>query len=186
MPVSPTVDEVLALLVDQGARRYGGEAISQFDHALQCATLARSAGEPDAMVAAALLHDYGHLVWSAEPQAARALASDQDDRHEAIASARLAALFGPEVLEPIRLHVDAKRYLCAVEPAYFAGLSPASVRSLALQGGVMSDAQARAFETVPFALDAARLRRYDDLAKRPGAATGTLDDFGRVVRACAR
>lgn len=183
---SLSIDDVMTLLVEQGARRYGGEAVSQLDHALQCASLAREAGEPDAMVAAALLHDYGHLVWSAEPETARTGSPAHDDRHEELAAARLAGLFGPAVLVPIRLHVAAKRYLCAVEPAYFDGLSPASVHSLRLQGGVMSDGQARAFESMPFAMDAARLRRYDDLAKRPGAPTDKLDAFRSLLWACAR
>ena len=132
--------------------------MSQAEHALQAAELAEREGAPDALVVAALLHDVGHLLDGQDEDLAD---RGVDGRHEEAGCAWLAAHFGPEVIEPIRLHVAAKRYLCAVDPAYLDGLSPASRLSLSLQGGPM-DAEERArFESNPF------------YATPSGCATGT-------------
>ena len=129
------VDDIMDLFARRGAAAYHGEAVSQTEHALQAAELAEREGAADHLVVAALLHDVGHLLdGQDEDLADRGL----DGRHEEAGCAWLAAHFGPEVTEPIRLHVAAKRYLCAVDPAYLAGLSPASRRSLSLQGGPMN------------------------------------------------
>src|SRR5260370_22877879 len=126
------VDRLLELLATKGVRQYGGEQVSQREHALQCAFLATREGAPADLVAAALLHDIAHLLHGkGERPAARGI----DDKHEEIGAEHLLAAFGPNVAEPVRLHVPAKRYLCATDPGYFACLSPGSVRSLALQGG---------------------------------------------------
>ncbi len=156
-----------------GASSYEGgrrESISALAHALQCAQLAEDAQADAALVAAALLHDVGHFVALAD------IGDDDslDDVHELRGVAVLVHDFSAAVVEPIRLHVAAKRYLTAVEPKYFAGLSPASVHSLAQQGGPMGAAERAAFEALPFAQDAVRLRRWDDLAKEPGRATPPL------------
>jgi phosphonate degradation associated HDIG domain protein len=152
----------------EGGRR---EAVSALEHALQCAQLAEWAHAGAPLVAAALLHDIGHFV------AADAVARNDrvDDRHEVLAGSFLAAGFGAEVTEPVRLHVQAKRYLVRVDSAYAGALSPASEHSLVLQGGSMSDAEMAGFEALPFAHDATCLRRWDDLAKTPGRATPPLD-----------
>lgn len=177
------VDTVLALLAREGGDQYGGEAITQREHALQAATLAREAGAPDALVAAALLHDVGHLIHRlGEDHAKRGI----DDRHEALGAKWLARWFEPAVTEPIRWHVEAKRYLCAAEPGYFARLSEESVRSLALQGGVMDGAQAAAFAARPEAQDAVRVRRWDEEAKIVGWRTPGLDDFRPQLETCLR
>ena len=137
------VEEILELFAARGAAAYHGEAVSQEEHALQAAELAEREGAPDALVVAALLHDVGHLLdGQDEDLAVRGV----DGRHEEEGCAWLSRHFGPEVTEPIRLHVAAKRYLCAVDPSYLAGLSPASRLSLKLQGGPMNPDEVAAFE----------------------------------------
>jgi phosphonate degradation associated HDIG domain protein len=145
--------------------QYGGEAVTQQQHALQCAHLAEQSGAAPALVAAALLHDLGHWLPTASMDA-----TDVDGLHQYLAPPFLRGSFGDAVLEPIRMHVDAKRYLCLVDQAYWATLSPASQRSLELQGGRFSESEAAAFIAQPYAHDAVALRRWDDLAKNPAAA----------------
>jgi phosphonate degradation associated HDIG domain protein len=169
-----TLDQILTVLQEQGTARYGQESVSQLQHALQCATLATQAGTSAELVAAALLHDFGHLVHDlGEDAADRGI----DDRHEYRALGFLKPLFGEAVTEPIRLHVDAKRYLCATDQAYWESLSPASQQSLELQGGIYSPAEAQAFIQQPFAEDAVKLRCWDDRAKVPDLPTPALGDF---------
>jgi phosphonate degradation associated HDIG domain protein len=165
------------LLSEHGCRQYGNERVSQLDHALQCADLADKAGEPAPLIAAALLHDIGHLLASARKRVEIATPEERDDLHQYIALPLLRGLVPESVLQPIRLHVDAKRFLCAIEPEYRAGLSAESQRSLALQGGAHTATQAQAFLSHPFAADAIRLRRYDDQAKVPGKTTRPLAHF---------
>jgi phosphonate degradation associated HDIG domain protein len=174
----PDIDRLIALLAEKGGAQYGGEAVSQREHALQTAWLAEEAGASASLIAAALLHDLGHLLHRfGENPAERGV----DDRHEAIAGKQLRTLFGAAVAEPVRLHVDAKRWLCATEPGYAAMLSPASVRSLALQGGPFAAAEADPFIAGPFAADAVRLRRWDDEAKIAGLETPPLAHFRRYL-----
>ena len=156
-----------------GATSYEGnrcEPVSALNHALQCAQLAEDAHADAALVTAALLHDVGHFVAIADIGEK----DDVDDVHELRGVAVLVRDFPPAVIEPIRLHVAAKRYLTAIEPKYLGGLSPASVHSLAQQGGPFRGAEIARFEALPFAQDAVRLRRWDDLAKRPGWQTPSL------------
>ena len=163
-----------------GATSYEGnrrESVSALAHALQCAQLAEDARADSHLVAAALLHDVGHFVAIAEVGEAE----DVDDVHELRGVAVLVRDFPPAVIEPIRLHVAAKRWLTAVEPAYLRGLSPASVHSLAQQGGPFDGAQIARFEALPFAEHAVRLRRWDDSAKTPGRATPGLDYYLALV-----
>jgi len=152
------------LLTGRGASQYGMEAVSQLEHALQCAQLADAAGEDEELVIACLLHDLGHLL-AAERAGTHEPDPERDDLHQFAALPFLRGVLPEAVLAPIRLHVDAKRYLCQAEPGYFESLSPASVRSLAQQGGAFDDEGARAFMAQPHAAEAVRLRRYDDLAK---------------------
>jgi phosphonate degradation associated HDIG domain protein len=155
---------------ERGARRYetagpqGRSGVTQLQHALQCATLAARAEAPDPLVAAALLHDLGHLLYE---QADHEMGTGKDDVHQYLALPFLRPYFGPAVLEPIKFHVDAKRWLCATDPAYWAALSAGSQRSLVLQGGPFSADAALAFIAQPYAEDAVRLRRWDDRAKDP-------------------
>ena len=161
-------------------RRYGLSSVNQLQHALQSAALAEQSREPASLIVAALLHDIGHMIHDlAEDPAAEGI----DDSHEARGAAWLAAAFGPEVVEPVRLHVPAKRYLCATEADYFGRLSSDSVRSLALQGGPMSADEVSAFNRLPYAAEAVRLRRIDDLAKDKEAVTPSLAHYLTYVDA---
>ena len=172
------VERVMELFAARGTAQYGREAVSQTEHALQAAALAEAEGAAPPLVAAALLHDIGHLL------AKRV--GNQDDRHEEIGWGYLKQAFGPSVAEPVRLHVPAKRYLCAVEPGYFDILSPASVRSLELQGGRFTARDASSFQATAHADEAIRLRRWDDRAKTRGAPTKQLADYAGLLRALMR
>lgn len=179
-----TLIEVIRLLEQRGQSQYGMEAVSQLDHALQCADLADQAGETPETIVAALLHDFGHLL-AAERDGLQENDASKDDLHQYIALPFLRHLFPLAVLEPIRLHVDAKRYLCLIDPAYWASLSPASKHSLDQQGGVFTEAQAEAFASQDFAAEAVRLRRYDDLAKTPGKRVPDLSHYSdRLQQVC--
>lgn len=178
MPLS--IPQIVRLYRTEGAARYGMEAVSQEQHALQCALLAEEAGAAPELVAACLLHDLGHLLHAAvEGEAQR------DELHEYRAIPFLRGEFPDAVLEPMRLHVAAKRFLCAVDPQYALDLSPASQRSLALQGGPFSDAEVLRFLAEPHAMQAVALRRWDDLAKSPTRATPGWDHFSRVLERVA-
>jgi len=174
--MSMTLQEVHDLLLRRGQKQYGLEAINQLEHALQCANLAEQAGETPETIVACLLHDFGHLL-AAEREGTVEHNTNEDDLHQFIALPFLRGLFPDAVLEPIRLHVDAKRYLCLIDSAYWGDLSVASKRSLEQQGGVFNDTQARAFIAQPYAEEAVRLRRYDDLAKVPNKAVPGLEHY---------
>lgn len=179
--MSYSLTDLFNLLSTKGCAQYGQEAVSQLEHALQCATLAETANQSDEMIAACLLHDFGHLVHNlGEDAALRGL----DDRHEYRALPFLQDLFGPAVTEPIRLHVEAKRYLCAVDSAYWESLSPASRRSLELQGGIFSPEAAEAFIQQPHAKEAVQLRIWDDRAKIPNLQTHALSHFIPLLESC--
>ena len=180
--MSLTIPQIVELLGSRATTWYGQEAVSQLEHALQCAHLAERANEAPETVVAALLHDLGHML-SAErtPVADQDALPAKDDLHQFVALPFLRSLFPDAVLEPIKLHVDAKRYLCAVDAGYWAELSPASKHSLELQGGRYDDAQVRAFEDLTFYAEAVRLRRYDDLAKVPGQVTPPLAHYAALM-----
>lgn len=168
------VDEVCELFAARGHAAYVGEPVSQLEHGLQSAYHADKDGASDALVVAALLHDIGHLLHKLPEDAAD---HGIDTHHENIGRAWLARYCGPEVTEPIRLHVPAKRYLCATDPAYLAGLSPASTQSLRLQGGPFTAEERAEFEQNPYYRDAITLRRWDDLAKVPGLRVPALSHY---------
>ncbi|MGK7912430.1 MAG: phosphonate degradation HD-domain oxygenase [Synechococcus sp.] len=169
-----SLETIEQLYCDRGSQQYGNEAVSQLEHALQCATLAQERGASDAIITACFLHDIGHLLHDLGDDIAE---RGVDDRHEYRAMPYLKSLFGPEVTEPIRLHVNAKRYLCAIDADYWASLSPASKLSLNLQGGVFSESEAQAFIQQPFASEAVELRCCDDLAKVVNKATPSVATF---------
>jgi gamma-butyrobetaine dioxygenase len=177
------VQVIADLLASQGARDYLGEPVTQASHMLQAAALARAAGAPPPLVAAALLHDVGHFTSAIS---GHDLMRGTDNRHSDAGADWLAQWFGEEVTEPVRLHVAAKRYLCAVEPGYLAALSPASAYTLGLQGGPMDAAERAEFEAHPQAGAALRLRRWDDEAKDPAASPPAFGYYKPLLRRLLR
>jgi gamma-butyrobetaine dioxygenase len=168
------IDRIFSLFREKGQGAYFGEAVTETEHALQCAYQAEQFGAAPELIAAALLHDVGHLLHGLpEDIAERGI----DGRHEEEGAAWLAQHFAPAVVGPVRLHVAAKRYLCAVEPAYCTGLSEASRRSLLLQGGPMSAAEVSRFEQEPCFRAAVLVRRWDDAAKVPGLVVPGVEHY---------
>lgn len=166
--------EIAAIYEGRAKRGYGLSLVHQLGHALQSAYAAEKAGEDAAMILACLLHDVGHMVHDLGENPAE---DGIDDQHEEAGAVWLAPRFGPDIAEPVRLHVAAKRYLVGTEAGYAALLGKDSVRSLELQGGAMTPEQAAAFIKRPWAEEAVRLRRYDELAKDPKAVTPSLEHF---------
>lgn len=173
------IDVIFDLFARHGAVHYGEDA-SQLQHALQCAELARREDCAETLVAAALLHDIGQFMDGAGEAAEL---HGIDARHEIGGAAWLRRYFPDSVSEPVRLHVAAKRYLCAIEPGYEADLSAASVLSLRLQGGAMSAAERQAFEAEPFHADAVTLRRFDDAGKQIDWHPPTLESYRPLLTA---
>jgi len=173
-----TFDEVLALFADRGADCYFGETISTMQHCLQAAFFAQKAGASEALVLAALLHDIGHLIDQAPDDISE---WTEDAHHEEVGGRWLANRFGPEVAEPVRLHVPAKRFLCATDASYCSKLSSASLLTLKLQGGAMSAAEVARFAALPFHRDAIRIRHWDDAGKISGLATCELADYSDMI-----
>ena len=174
--------DIEKLFRDHGHIEYSGEGVTQLQHALQTAQLAEGEKAGDLLVTAALLHDLGHILnVQGETPTARGI----DDQHQYYAIPFLRPLFPPAVIEPIRLHVDAKRALCDLEPEYYEGLSEDSKRSLTLQGGIFTRDECAAFMAKPFAREALRLRRWDDCAKVAGATTPPLAHYLSIAGRCA-
>ena len=171
---SPSIEHIRDLFLSAGTRLYGGEAVSQQEHALQAAWFAEKNGEPDALVVACLLHDLGHLLFDENEEH---LHNERDDLHQVRIVPYLSSLFPAELTAPIGMHVDAKRYLCHVDADYYASLSDASRKSLVLQGGVMTAQEAERFIRADFANEAIALRRCDDAAKVVGLATPDFNHF---------
>jgi len=175
-------DEVFAIFRGRGTSSYLGERVSMIEHALQAACFARHAKVSDSLVVAALLHDIGHLVEEV-PDNIEEWATDA--RHEAIGSHWLSRRLRAEVCEPVRLHVAAKRYLCATDETYLAQLSPASVVTLKLQGGPMSAQEVAEFKQERFFEEAVRVRRWDDQGKVAGLMTPGLGDYRALIDSLA-
>ncbi len=173
-------NQIIRIFEEKGGAAYFGEPVSQLEHALQAAYRAESENAPAWLVVAALLHDIGHLLHDMPERVADL---GIDSRHEDLGHAWLAQYFGPEVAAPVRLHVAAKRYLCATDLQYLKLLSPASIQSLSLQGGPFTEAEAREFEQRPFAREAIRLRRWDDLAKVPGMLVPGIEHYRDIIEA---
>jgi phosphonate degradation associated HDIG domain protein len=178
-----TLQDIADLFARRGGEQYSGEPVTQLQHALQTAQLAEAAGADDALVTAALLHDLGHLL---HDLGATPTLRGVDDVHQYAALPFLRGLFADAVLDAIKLHVDAKRYLCAVNPHYHGQLSEDSKRSLHLQGGVFDAAAAQRFWQQPGAPAAVRLRTWDDLAKQPDLSTPPLRYFLDRAKRCVR
>jgi predicted HD phosphohydrolase len=173
-----SLDEFFAIYESRGRRPYGSESVTELEHARQCAELARPYG--DAAVVAAFFHDLGRL---ADPDASGEPLDGTGTRHASVGADLLARRFPRTVVEPVRLHVAAKRALCLLEPGYVALLSPESRAALDAQGGPLTPLQLRRFRALAYAEDALRLRRADDRAKIPG---GPMIDLADVRAAAER
>jgi len=173
--MSDIIERILHLFELRGDLAYGSEAVTQGQHALQRASLAVAEQADPQLVAAALLHDIGHILDATELPAG--IGADLDDAHEDLAFRWLLEHFGSRVADPVRLHVDAKRYLCTVDPAYADKLSPTSHKSYLDQGGPMNPEERAAFEAEPHFQESLRLRVWDDLAKEPSMATPRISAF---------
>ncbi len=168
------VTELLDLLKTKGSNiQYGNEDVTQLEHALQCAELAEKHKFSDEIIAAALLHDIGHLLYSGDDP----IHEGKDGFHENLGADYLSSYFGEEVTRPIRAHVASKRYLSAVEEGYYDSLSEASKISLEAQGGPFSANQAKEFISKPYMKEAVELRRFDDLAKILNKKTPDVEHF---------
>ena len=174
------IELIHAAFARRGHEGYG-EGVSQLDHALQCGAFAERDGAPPALVAAAFLHDIGHLLHDLPQDVAD---SGIDTQHESAGSAWLSQYFGPAVTEPVRMHVAAKRYLAATEAGYFDQLSAASKQSLRLQGGPMTPEQVHGFEAQQYFLDAVRLRRWDEEGKIIGYQGPGAHHFDATLGRC--
>ena len=172
--MSDCIANIELLFISQGQKSYAGEGVSQLGHALQSGQLAMASGAPETLVAAAFLHDLGHML---NDQGETPTLRGLDDKHEVWASDFLANHFPLSVSEPVRLHVAAKRVLCAIQPDYIKKLSKDSIRSLALQGGPMSQHELEEFFQSDFAEDSILIRAWDDQAKKPKTATPNLRYF---------
>ena len=200
------VETIGELFAGPGARDHLGEPVPIGEHMLQAGALAEAAGAEGALVAAALLHDIGHLLGEKanrplggpggssppESKANRPLGgpggssppeSTAEDRHGEAGANWLRQWFGDAVTEPVRLHVPAKRYLCAADTEYFGLLSAESVRTLSLQGGPMTAAEVTAFEALPYSRDAVSVRRWDDQAKDPAVTAPRFAHFAPLLQA---
>lgn len=178
--LDPVLNEIRRLFDLKGTLAYG-ESVNQIEHALQCGALAEAEQAAPSLVIAAVLHDIGHML---HRDAAAAVHQGDDDRHELLGAKFLMRHFGAAVADPVRLHVDAKRYLCAQEPGYWESLSALSRRTLEIQGGPFSPEEASRFLALPHAQEAIRLRRWDDIGKKPGTTTPTLEHYLGVAAGC--
>jgi [1-hydroxy-2-(trimethylamino)ethyl]phosphonate dioxygenase len=175
-------DEILAIYGAHGGGAYFGERVTITEHCLQAAWFAQVEQAPATLIVAALLHDIGHLLEAVPDDLAE---WTTDAHHEEIGARWLAKRFGAEVCEPVRLHVPAKRYLCATDASYFKQLSAASVHTLKLQGGPMAAEEVARFERAPHHRTAVRVRRWDDQGKVAGLRTPPLESYRSLIEAAA-
>lgn len=167
----------------EGSQDYLGEAVTMAQHMLQTGQAARTAGASRELVVAAVVHDVGHFSGAVS---GTELMAGTDNHHDESAAAWLSQWFGPEITEPVRMHVDAKRYLCATEPEYYEQLSEASKYTMSVQGGVMDADEVREFAKSPYLESAVALRRFDDLGKDPEVGDLGLADFRADIEAVDR
>lgn len=172
-------NDLFAWISDQGATRYD-ESVTQLEHALQSAALAVNERRADSEVAAALLHDVGHLLMDEHQERDDFLGEDL--KHEIVGANWLSSFFPESITQPIRLHVPAKRYLCSLDKEYWSSLSNASKKSLEQQGGPMEKSEIIEFEQQTGYEDAVRIRRYDDRAKVADREVPPLSEYSDLIR----
>jgi predicted HD phosphohydrolase len=181
--IKPDAGTIVGVLADiferRGAESYLGEQVTMSEHMLQGAWLAEQEGAPDELVAAALLHDVGHYTGEF---GAYSPDDTRDKYHDAAGGEALADFFPDVITECVRLHVAAKRYLCATDPDYFGQLSKASVHTLSLQGGPMNPEEVAVFEANPYRAEIVRVRKWDDGGKVAGRATKTFSDYTALLQ----
>ena len=175
------VNSLFSYMEKRGQSFYD-EVVTQLEHALQCAALAKQKKANPTLITGALLHDIGHIIL--DEHSAREAFLNTDLNHEEVGARYMEPFFPEAVTIPIRLHVPAKRYLCTTDASYYDGLSEASKRSLKLQGGIMSDEERQAFEQIPYFEDGLVLRRWDDLAKVKALDTPGLETYRDIVKQC--
>ncbi len=180
--MNSVIAKIKSVFKQRGTEQYGTECVTQLQHALQSAQLAEETGASASLITAALMHDIGHIFES--PDLPNSCEDNLDDKHEFVANAWIKKHFGPEVADPIRLHVVAKRYLCTKDPTYEKTLSPTSLKSFRDQGGKMDAEEISQFETEPFFREALKLRQWDDLAKVKDKQTPPIDYFIPVLESC--
>lgn len=175
---SDFISTVTSVLEHHGDREYAGLGLSVLEHMLQSAREAEKARAEKHEVVAALLHDIGHFVVEFPAE----MKNFKDTGHDEAGAALLEPFFGPEIVEPIRLHVRAKRYLCTVEPSYYDKMTKPVKHTFRLQGGKMSGSELNKFRALPFAEEAARLRRWCDLGMKPGRKTKVFEEYFPLIR----
>ncbi len=179
MEKEEVVDYIVNLFLEKGGDLYGGEAVTQLEHGLQAAHFAKEAEASDELITAALIHDIGHLLHDLPDNATE---QGVDDVHEELGAQFLTTYFKKEVVEAVKLHVTAKRYLCLVEPGYYDTLSPTSKSSLLLQGGIMKGVEKSNFENFEYFKEAVKLRKWDDMAKDPELKVASIDTYKATIQ----
>jgi predicted HD phosphohydrolase len=169
------IDALEHIFETEGSAEYLGEAVSMAEHMIQTAMTAENNDASEALIAACLLHDIGHFAHVSADN------SDWHRKHDEAGAKFLEGHFGAEVIEPAYLHVQAKRYLCAVEPDYFSKLSPPSVHTLEKQGGPMNADEVRVFEAHPYHGEACQLRRWEEQSKAIGVVTRRFSDYRALL-----
>ena len=172
------VEEIFAAFAVSGHMDYG-ENISMQEHMLQAACVAEQKGEDDAVIVATLLHDYGHLVCNMPNNT---FLDGVNNFHEEAGANALERWFGEDIVGAVRLHVDAKRYLCAATPDYMDKLSAASITTLEVQGGPMNEDEMAAFREKPGHKLALKVRVYDDMGKEPQMERPELEHYRAMLK----
>ena len=156
---------------------YIGEKITMSEHMIQSAMLAEKTKVNDDLICSCLLHDYGHFIIEDPDELVK---NDKDGEHESIGYEYLKNFFKKEIVEPIKYHVLAKRYL-ARDKKYFNFLSDASKTSLRLQGGALNDKESKEFEKKNYFKNSVLVRKFDEAAKKTGLKMKTIDDYKSLL-----